>query len=404
MRPSDAATFLIPGSAVLHVFLSLLGLAASDGGFGAAAQQHPRSLHTAEQLKPFAGLEDKTEHLVGRYEPDFVGVNRGIIGRADQEVEIETLSNNHPAQGNVTSSQARYYRFPKESLSAPKSTATPYISPPLYGRELNEFERGDGNAGELRKRASQTRLFITLNVCSQPYSLAGESDEGPEQLKVYISNSQNNQNPNADNNNAVLPVESGAGNYSTMASDDIFVGIEAPQASDNSGLYIYEITASIDHFYAEVNLDLKNAPILIDSGATDALFYTPDFNTTDNVTIQRWISDAEFTLFVQNKTDPALRGLERSMCALKNASQIQTSLVVEISVKPGSNGTMKQFYVTGLNSNSSYIAVLGVSSNSTNSGAGVVNGGGMALPSRNFSTKSGKLQTRDFIAIQLSKS
>ena len=323
---------------------------------------------------------------MNRYVPDFVGISRGIIGRAGDDVQ--TLDNNGPGkpQNGIQSGQSQYYTFPKTTLLGPKSPGTPGLPSTLARRNLEDTERGLPS-DELRKRQSQALLYISLTTCSQP-----TGNEAADQLRLYISTTASNQKPDQTNNNHVVPVDGGYGSINFTASDDIFFTVSAPNNNGFTGDYDYELTASIDDYYAMYHDQVYNQ--IIDTDSNSVLLYTNDTtsqNSSQSV-FQQWMGTTAFTVYVQNQKNPSILGLQNSWCALNKSAQVRvgpgdtnTSMTTVVDGQP-----KQQFHVQHLNVSSSYYAIMAIDGNSTKTGGGVVKGGGTVWATTNFTTKSGK--------------
>jgi hypothetical protein len=99
-----------------------------------------------------------------------------------------------------------------------------------------------------------------------------------------------------------------------------------------------------------------------------------------------------YTMFAHNINNTALAGLERSFCALDRLStlgRISNSTEMGMTSRGLGNKPKEQFYITGLNRSSTYNGILAMVGNSTQSGNGIIGGGGSVWKAMNFSTKAG---------------
>lgn len=313
----------------------------------------------------------------GTYEPDFIGADRSIIGRSP--TDDQALVNNVPGQLNIEQGDSQFWSF---SLSGPKSPQTPLL--PSAFPDQTIYAAPASSDG--------TTLYISLNTCLQPSPQSPNTNGPPDQLKLYVSTSSANQQPNSNDNDYAVPVDGGFAwlNISSVKTD-VYIGVVAPEAEGFTGVYNYELTASIDGFYASY----YDTPELyfVDSDATSALLYTAN-TTNDNsstAVYKAWMSldPPPFTLFVQNQNNPSLLGLQRSYCALKNLAQV-SMLDIDTTMTSLNNGQpQQQFHATALNATSNYSAIL-AAVNSTDSGSGVVGGGGIVWDTvDNVTTKQG---------------
>ena len=366
---------------------------------------HLRSIEEELRLQddhPFDGQDQ-------RYEPDFEGLGKSIVGR--QEPEVVDLDNNTPGNKSIGLGDQQFWRFPQTALEGPQTFATPKLPPSPGKRSAEEDKeeiRGDVEALDLRKRQNTVRtLYLTLNVCDQPSPGDNQLPGPAPQLNVYVSQGSSNQRPGAGQpDQTPLQMVSGAGNLTISASDDVFIGVHAPMNGGFQGNYNYELTASIDAPYAFFQ-DLKEL-YLVDSDSSSAFFVSTNLTAwnSNNNTIQQWLkTPAPFGLFVHPSSDAAFSGISRSYCGLRNHAQIQNNLpgvnsTVDLS-KPSVNasiskdigGLLKQKnYLTGLNSSTNYTAIMAIGSNFTTPGSGPgVNGGGTVWQSISFTTKSGMI-------------
>lgn len=109
---------------------------------------------------------------------------------------------------------------------------------------------------------------------------------------------------------------------------------------------------------------------------------------------QQWMNiTPPYTIFANNINDSSISGLEKSYCALNQLAQLRQgnqAINTSMTSRGLGNKPKEQFYVTYLNSSSTYYGILGMNGNSTNSGNGVIGGGGKVWRAMNFTTKTGK--------------
>lgn len=379
---------------LLYFALSLFYLGARTQAFAdnLAELSDPDTPLSSDALRVNDALrevEPRHEDLAHRYEPDFIGVSRGIIGRAGDDTQA--LENNQPGkpQNGLQSGQAQFYSFPKSALLGPKSPSTPGLPSTIARRD--EDGQAQGTLDELKKRQTAPQLFITLNTCSQPLPNSGTSGTAG-QLQLFISTSSSNQKPSQSNYNYVMSVDGGYGSQNIAASDDVFFSVSAPTNNGFTGNYEYELTASIDEYYAMYqNLNYSR---VADTDTHNVLLYTNDLTSTNSSTavFQEWLNTRAFSVYIYSQQNPQILGIQKSLCALNahnqrylNPQSNDTSMTTAIDGQP-----KQQFFAQNLNGSSSYNATIVIEGNSTNSGGGVVNGGGTVWPSVNFTTKAGK--------------
>lgn len=294
------------------------------------------------------------------YEPTFVGLDRGLLGRATP-AGSKNLTFNVPASSSINGNEVQFWTLPfglgTRTLDEPSS--------------LDHTSHSDG-FHELLKR-EEKMLFITLSLCDQP-SPRNSSDPrkgAPPTLELYISK-------DGESFDIPVPISYGFGNYSFSASDDVYFSVGASLSPDFVGNYTYELTASVGGYYAL--LKPENNTLILDSDSNSTLFAT------------EWKNGMPpYSLFVYNQDDPAVWGLQNSLCGLKKHAQVQGNLVTGI-IKPSVGPPdMQYFYVQGLNASTNYystIAFDGKFNNTINSG---VEAGVTVWHSLNFTTRSGEL-------------
>lgn len=363
--------------APLPLLLAFTAALLTQHAFAAPEDPITHEDHNHPQLKTALGVG--VGHDIERYEPEFAGADRSIIGRTGEV--SPALGNNAPGILNINQGASQYWTFPSATLFGPNSPQTPGL--PSYFEGQNVSVTPD-DPGEIE-------LYISLTTCQQPLANDPNPNGAPDQLKLYVSISSNNQQPNLNNSDYAVPVDGGFGWLNISVKNDVYFGIYAPENDGYDGVYNYQLTASIDGFYASSYSD-PNVDI-IDSDTNSALLYTKNTTSTTNTsnsTFQQWMnSPPVFSLFVQNQDNPSILGLQNSVCGLQSLAQIQGLPDVETAMTAAGNGLPKQqFYVKNLNGSSTYYAITAMVGNSTDHGPGVVGGGGTVWNSANITTKS----------------
>lgn len=341
-------------SALIHP----LGTYAINGDSVAQDHSHPRFLEDSEVLR----LRKETRN----YESDFIGLDRSIIGRADDD--NQALANNAPSTLNIEQNHSQFWVFPQQSLLGPKSPPTPGLPLVLLGQEPRPNP----------KSSDERILYISLNACKQPTPKSADSKSNPGQLKLYVSTDPSNKQPSSSKKDHEILIDGGFGWLNISVKSDTYFGVFAPADDALTGIYNYELTASIDGFYASQ----YNAPnaFPVDSDTNSVLLYTantPNENSTTDI-FQNWMKGPPaFSVFVNNLDNPSLRGMEKSLCALKNYADVNDPSVVDTGMTmAGDKGPKQQFHVRNLNASSDYFAITAIIGNSTKAGNGVVGGGG----------------------------
>jgi calcium channel MID1 len=363
---------------------------------------------------------DSSLESTDTYEPEFLGVNRGIIGRAPDGVV--SLVNNVAQNLNINPGWTDNWMFSKDSVNGPKSPQTSGLPSEVQKRQNEKQDLDtpadlessnaildDDSPGEkqiLKARQGNTtmqRVWITVNTCLQPSSNTSSGTlTGPPQLELYVSVDGTNQKPGPDQDSArqaMSILDGGYGSVVIDANTDIYIGISAPESSSFNGIYNYDVAASIDAPYHSVN-ETNPFLFLIDSDSSSALLITNNLTqaSEDDPVFQEWTKiSPPFNLFAQNQNNTAIFGLQNSYCGLKNNAQVTAyldgqathNIDVGITTRGLGNKPKQQFYLKGLNDSSSYYGFLSMQGNSTAFGPGVVGGGGKVWKSMNFTTKSG---------------
>lgn len=354
------------------------------------------------------------------YEPEFAGIDRGIIGRRASDFII--LGNNAALPKNIKPGEKQYWVFPNETLwQSPSPAPTGVLSPDGWKRSTADSIDSRIRVGmehwhpphiddwetELsRRQALSTRvrtLYITLNTCLQPSANSTNPIGSPPQLLMYVSQSDRNQRPGGpdvkDSDQQLVPVQGGYANYTVNATAAVYIGVAAPNNTDFVGIWNYELAASIDAPYHPLPSEHQNL-FFVDSDTNSALLVTTNMTQTepDDPLYQKWMTTPPlFSMFAHNENDSAIKGLENSYCGLKHNAQIlankngQNTGRVDVGITnrgPG-NKPKEQFHIKSLNGSSTYYGFLAMDGNLTHEGGGVVGGGGKVWKAMNFSTKAG---------------
>lgn len=360
---------------LLAILLCLQQISAANGdSIAYEDHNHPRLQKLSQALA--------LRREVGNYESDFIGFDRSIIGRAVGE--DQHLANNAPGKLNIEPESTQFWTFSKESLNGPKALSTQGLpSSPLTNVVLATPDSPD-----------ERILYISLTTCIQPTPKTSSQGGLPGQLELYVSKSSGNTQPNAADKDYTVAIVEGFGSLKISVKGDVYFGVSAPGNKDFTGVYSYQLTASIDRFYAS-NFTEPNANF-IDSDTSSALIYT-NGTTIDNsstTNFKQWMDrPPPFSIFVQNVDNPSIQGMRRSVCALQNFADARSPADMDAGMTSAGDGRPKQqVHVRNLNTSSTYYAITAMIGNSTDSGNGVVGGGGIVWGSGpTFRTKSGML-------------
>ena len=370
--------------------------------------------HNHERLlvRPFLDLEyedlDMREEV--SYEAEFLGVDRAITPRAT--TDLTGLTNNAVVTTNIQLGQTVNYMFSNASLWSNRSPPGAGLPSQftLEGMSMPSWqeEEDSGNEGntELKRRQSvnQRTLYITVTACLQPKPVVANTSRDPApQLKLYVSQSENNTNPGPTQNSDLqdmIALDGGYALYQANATGNVFIGVYGENNTAYTDVWSAQIAASIDapfHYFwnsSDPNL------FLVDSDDSAALFYTnPFISSSSNTTLYEEWMDATppFVIYANDGGNNDLDGLQNSYCGLQNAQikaespgQTTSQIVTGMTSTGAGNLPKQQFYMNGLSARSSYNAILAMNGNSTASGANVVGGGGQVFRMTNFNTLTGR--------------
>ena len=422
---SRFTTCLAPSLTFLIGYLALFNLqlahATETGSITHEDHNHPLLPNLRIEIDQSNNLGWQQSEGSSDYEPEFAGIDRGIIGRASPEITI--LGNNAARPRNIQPGEKQYWVFPNETLwGSLLPTPTGVLSPdgwkrnaaddndsriPVEGEDWH-LPQADQRRTELSRRQALSTgvrtLYVTLNTCLQPSANSTDPIGPPPQLEMYVSLSDRNQRPGGpdvkDSAQQQVPVQGGFGNLTVNATAAVYIGVAAPNNTDFVGIWNYEVAASIDAPYHSYASEHQNI-FFIDSDTDSALLVTSNMTQAnpDDPLYSKWMTTPPpFGMFAHNENDSAIKGLENSYCGLRHNAQIvankngQNTSRVDLGMTtrgPGSK-PKEQFHIKSLNGSSTYYGFLAMDGNLTHAGEGVVGGGGKVWKAMNFSTKSGK--------------
>ncbi|KAL5366174.1 stretch-activated Ca2+-permeable channel component-domain-containing protein [Aspergillus floccosus] len=299
---------------------------------------------------------------------DDAGEARGLdlVRRAPSGVAA--LGNNQYKDGGVERGVTQWWYFPKD------------------GKNESESQTSNNHS----KRSSS--VYLSLTACSKPTS---KDRKNLPQLQLYVSKSTDLQKPGPGGDSAkqdVYTAVEGYANVTMQADGDVYIGVWAPNSTEYSGSYTYQIAASTDALFHSV-ID-KEFLFFVDSDTRNALFTTTNLTASDfgvQTASELMHMTPPFTMFANNVNDSAIDGLQRSYCALNTLAQIgkgDQNIKTSMTRVGIGNQPKQQFYLTGLNKTSTYTGILAKDGNTTSSGNGIVGGGGTVYLPRTFSTKT----------------
>lgn len=341
-------------------------------------------LHMGESIQQWPDREESVVHAVEVLTERGNEVKRAPDG-------VSTLANNAPQNMNIELGVTQGWMFPKDAILGPHGEKG--IGFPSDASTTGNMSDEDAFHDE-RKRQTSQQIWITINTCLQP-DPANNTGAVPPQLQLYYSTSADDQKPGPSSGAQQVDVEGGFGMIEIEASDDVYVGVSAPSPDGFTGSWNYEIAASNDapfHFWSN-HTDL----LFVDGDNHAALLITPNlYNNSNSSVYQQWLElPPPFGMFAHDQKNTSILGVSRSYCGLRLNAKIAANVP---GVDNNNVGTMtnrgigrwpkEQFYVSALNASSSYWGFLAMTGNSTNSGAGVIGGGGRVWSNVTFKTKA----------------
>lgn len=344
------------------------------------AYDTPQKPDIQERQHDFHSFKPEAKDGPQTYEPTFAGLDRGLLGRATRD-ESRNLTFNVPASSSINENEIQYWTLPfglgTRTLDAASS--------------LDHTEQSDG-FHELLKREVKM-LYITLSLCDQPSPRNSSNPQkgGPPSLELYISRDRQNTRPSKESADfPPVPMDFGFGQSSFPSSDDVYFSVGASSLSpDFVGNYTYELTASVGGYYASLNA--TNNTLILDSDSNSTLLaseYLPK-----NSSSEEWMNGTRpYSIFVYNQDDPAVWGIQNSLCGLKKHAQVQGNPVTDI-IKPSEGQAMQYFYVQGLNASTNYYSIIAIDGKSNNTTDDDVGAGGTVYYPSKFTTRSGDFKS-----------
>jgi calcium channel MID1 len=367
-----------------------------------------------------------TSHIIAEAQSSHVEVDALVLAkRAVQEVQVQ--GNDIGTPQDAAGGSTTIWQYPNRFLIS--KNAEPGVGlPSPYGDV--DTSSGTDRDGAARKRAmtagkesqelsprqdssiTTKQIYISANTCSQPHWIGtGVQDVAPPQLTLYVSTTSMNQKlgPDGDSNAQTMhPFVDGFVNASVSASGDWYMAVYAPTySSEFAGQWNYELAVSINgYFYSAHQEATSDFLHLVDTDMDAALLISGrlgDQNATNSNLYNQWMKlKPPFVMFAMNENVTSYMGLESSFCGLRNAvksaGQVQalpsdlggttTNVQMQMSSRGVGNYPRQQFYVTKLNSSSTYRGYIAMQGNSTATGNGVVGGGGTVWPYIRFTTKT----------------
>lgn len=339
----------------------------------------PQKPEIQERPNDFRSFKPGAKDGPQTYEPTFGGLDRGLLGRATPSGSRD-LTFNVPASSSINGNEFQYWTLPVGLSSRTLNAASP----------LDHTEQPDG-FHELLKR--EIKIYITLSLCDQPSPRNSSNPQkgAPPALELYISRDRQNTRPSEGSADFTVTITNGFGNSNFSASDDVYFSVGASLSPDFVGNYTYELTASMGGYYALFNS--TNNTLILDSDSNSTLLASdlPENPSSEEWT--KWMDGTPpYSIFVYNQDDPAVLGIQNSLCGLKKHAQAQSNLVTGI-ITPSKGRAMQYFHVQGLNASTNYYSIIAIDGKFTNTIDGGVGAAVMVYNPSNFTTRSGELKT-----------
>ncbi|KAJ5641544.1 hypothetical protein N7490_005544 [Penicillium lividum] len=334
-------------------------------------------------LDSFNGLELQDDE-------DSIGLD--LVRRS---VAITSLANNNFVNPTIKIGETQYWYIPDDVVNGEHGTV---------GKGLPEYIDTNGDvvsnaaADELRKRGftkrDSTKVYLSLSTCSRPDTNTTGAEGLFPQLKVYYSTSKDLKYPGPGKDDSLQNVTIASNGYIGIefdAESDVYISVVAENTTSYSGSYTYELAISIDDYFFKV---VPDDPFLyfVDSDQSAALLVTNNLTQSNSSSqnFQQWMNmTPPYTLFAHNLNDTSLKGLSSSFCAVQTHSQVTSNPSnTDMTSRGLGNRPKEQFYILGLNRSSTYVGILGMIGNSTNSGNNIIGGGGIVWQPMNFTTKT----------------
>lgn len=346
------------------------------------------------------------------YEPEFSPFDRSIIGRAP--LDVIPLKNNEVKELNVERGTTVCYSLAKSVVFGSNEARGLNINGGDDDDADSFSNLGSSDAQNISRRQEPEakKIYISVNTCLQPGRVEGDEGNGdePPQLRLVVANSTELGCPDASKEDSpgyvTKELDGGAVMYSMNFTDDIYIGISAPNVTDDfDGVYAFEVAISTDDYYHRYESEEGQRELLwLDSDYSSALLVSKNLTTNSDKAKEFMDESPPYEIYLDNEEFPRFHGLSHSRCGIAKhpliAANIQgigqdSELVRTIMTTRGPGGFPKQqFYVTGLNSSTNYSGVLVKPGNSSTKGKredGMVGGGGTVFQSTNFQTLSGKI-------------
>lgn len=380
-----AATF----AATIFVFALFYLISTSSGSFAYALEEVDQLITSRN-----GGAGEEGSVIIFEDEEEY---RRGDDGQVIKRAFADPMEVTNNAFGtlNIDLGQTQYWVFTKDSVLGTPSAAPEGLPANITSDNTTDQNSVDERRRELKKRSNA--VYVSLNTCLKP-SLNTSNPQATSStplppLTVYISTSSNNKNPGPAGDPSLQTNYTADQGYMGTVIEDvddaIYIGVSAPNSTLWTGIYNYQVAASIDAYFHSVDDDTNL--FFIDSDINSALLITNNLtqSSAGSPNYQQWMNiTPPYTIFANNINDSSISGLEKSYCALNQLAQLRQgnqAINVSMTNRGLGNKPKEQFYVTYLNSSSTYYGILGMKGQN-----GAIGGGGKVWRAMNFTTKTGE--------------
>lgn len=204
-------------------------------------------------------------------------------------------------------------------------------------------------------------IFITGNICNEPSDL----NDNLTSLAVYYSfnssmfnNFEIGQMVIFENGYFEVLEEVPVLSKSENADSILYIAVRAPQILNTSEIWSYEIGVSQNDLVFQ--WDNRSWLSVVDTDANSALFITGNLTINSGVDLESInVNISQFSLFIYPyEYKDYFAKLQYSWCAIKKGPALNLQNNIHTNYTERGGGIHQQFYVSGLNSSTKYIAYL----------------------------------------------
>lgn len=204
-------------------------------------------------------------------------------------------------------------------------------------------------------------IFISGNICSQPKNL---SLDDPSLAMYYSFNSGMFQNLELGNlkhfQNGYVEVLADVpiGNENNLNETILYIAIQAPQSTNITASWTYELGVSQNGLVFQ--WDDRTWAQLVDTDDNSALIVTGNLTTEKDQNYSTLnATDSRYSLFIYPLDyKNYFHLINNSWCAVRSGPALFSTLNFNVSYTTRSGDLQQQFFVSGLNSSTKYVAYL----------------------------------------------